>query len=359
MDITVLWIDDEYKVQIDFISLAEMYGINIVPFESHEEGIMELEKNTSTYDAAILDAKVKKGKHDTVTNLEGLKESRDWLVQNGKIPFYIFTGQPDYQDNEIFEQSFGSFFTKGRDNDSLLEKIKSDVFTKDAFRLKKKYDKVLSLVDDPYLGEEYYDMLLGLLINLEGEGDATNVDSLTSVRKVIELLYSALHKKGVISNEIYTSNGKFSKSTKYLCFTLREAFSPVVSYALRTLSDLTQDGSHAGEGLRLKVDEHIRNFQTPFVFKSCCFLLLEILSWYKDFTINPGKYNPIPFVGIVEELSSRGRPSYYCGKYLLDRNAFIHNRLRTGERIEILESDENFLPNKREYPLYAKSFRRV
>ena len=75
----VLWIDDEYKKQDTIISDAELSGINIIPFESHEEGINYLDANLDSIDAIILDAKVKDKKDDETTNLEGLRKSRDYI----------------------------------------------------------------------------------------------------------------------------------------------------------------------------------------------------------------------------------------------------------------------------------------
>ena len=111
MNINILWIDDDYKLQEDFISFAEQDGIDIHPFESHEEGMASLEAKPNFYHAAILDAKVKNKKDDTVTGLDGLRASRDRLVEMNKdqyLPFFIFTGQPDYTSNEVFISELSS-----------------------------------------------------------------------------------------------------------------------------------------------------------------------------------------------------------------------------------------------------------
>ncbi|CAN0207531.1 unnamed protein product, partial [Chrysoparadoxa australica] len=94
----VLWIDDKYKTQDNVISDAELSGINIIPFESHEEGVNYLEANLDSIDAIILDAKVKDRKDDEVTNLKGLRKSRDYinsLPVDIRPPYFIFTGHPD------------------------------------------------------------------------------------------------------------------------------------------------------------------------------------------------------------------------------------------------------------------------
>ena len=60
MNLNILWIDDDYKTQEDFISFAEQDGIDIYPFESHEEGMESLYNKPNFYHGVILDAKVKK-----------------------------------------------------------------------------------------------------------------------------------------------------------------------------------------------------------------------------------------------------------------------------------------------------------
>ena len=111
MKYKVLWIDDDCNTTgRDFIGQAEQDEVDITAFESHEEGIAFLEKNLNSFHAVILDAKVKHKKDDTVIGLDGLRASRDRLIElNNKVdlPYFIFTGQPDYQTNEVFKESYG------------------------------------------------------------------------------------------------------------------------------------------------------------------------------------------------------------------------------------------------------------
>ena len=143
MNFRILWIDDDCNTTgKDFIGQAEQDDIDIVPFESHEEGMLYLDQNIDEIQAVILDAKVKFKKSDTVTSLDGLKASRDRLIElNNKLdlPFFIFTGQPDYQSNDIFKQSFGEFYVKGEDDDRIIKDIISRVEQKEDYILKKKY----------------------------------------------------------------------------------------------------------------------------------------------------------------------------------------------------------------------------
>ena len=73
MRYNILWIDDDYKIQKDFISFAEQLGLDITAVESHEEGMLELENRKNFYQAVILDAKVKKGIILTLEEKESLE----------------------------------------------------------------------------------------------------------------------------------------------------------------------------------------------------------------------------------------------------------------------------------------------
>ena len=145
----VLWIDDEYKP--DVIGDAEQDGIDLIPFESHEEGIEELLSNIDSYHAVVLDARVKKLKSDTTTGLDGLTASRDKLIEinnKGKyMPYFIFTGEPDYKDAVWFRQTFGDYFIKGQDNQRLFNSIKEKVQNKDEYIIQSEFKRIFDICD--------------------------------------------------------------------------------------------------------------------------------------------------------------------------------------------------------------------
>ena len=147
MKYKVLWIDDDCNTTgRDFIGQAEQDDVDITAFESHEEGIAFLEKNLNSFHAVILDAKVKLKKDDTVIGLDGLRASRDRLIElNNKVdlPYFIFTGQPDYQTNEVFIESFGNFYIKGEDNEKLIEELINRIENKEDYILQNEYRSLL------------------------------------------------------------------------------------------------------------------------------------------------------------------------------------------------------------------------
>ena len=301
MNYRVLWIDDEYQTQKDFIGFAEQEGIDIIPFESHEEGMKELNKRMNSYHAVILDAKVKEGKNDKVANLKGLKASRDQLIEINKdlyLPFFIFTGQPDYIDSGLFRESYGDFFIKGKDNDLLLQSIKEAVEKKEEYFIKKKYKRSFDVCTDQYIGQNVENMLFIALRQIEVQDtyDQTK-DLFTGLRKIVETLFKRLNELGLLPNEIYNSKGWINQSSYFLSGTHQkfriksDLIHPTTAFLIKNVLQITQDASHENpEKLRLRVSQYIGDTPMSYLYNSVVFQLLDIIIWFKMFVDeNPDK----------------------------------------------------------------------
>lgn len=297
MNYKILWIDDDcHSTGKDFIGQAEQDDIDIIPFESHEEGMLYLEQNIDEIQAVILDAKVKFKKSDTVTSLDGLKASRDRLIElNNKLdlPFFIFTGQPDYQSNDIFKQSFGEFYVKGEDDDRIIKDIISRVKHKEDYILQKKYKDVLSTCSDNFLGKKNYSRLLELVKHIEKNDKIKGgEDKLTSVRKIVEALFCSLGKLEIIPSKLIGVKGWINGSSLFLAgkhndYVLKEVIvSPIITFNIHKLLDIIQDGSHAYGGLKYEVDNYMKNCKSDYFFRSCVFLLFDLILWFNELVSN-------------------------------------------------------------------------
>lgn len=297
MNYKVLWIDDDcHTTGKDFIGQAEQDDVDIIAFESHEEGMLYLEQNIDEIQAVILDAKVKFKKSDTVTGLDGLKASRDKLIElNNKLdlPFFIFTGQPDYQSNEIFKQSFGEFYVKGEDDDRIIKDLISRVEQKEDYILQKKYKDVLSTCSDNFLGKKNYSRLLELVKHIEKNDKIKGgEDKLTSVRKIVEALFYSLGKLEIIPSELNGAKGWINGSSIFLAgkhndyVVEEEVVSPIITFNIHRLLDIIQDGSHAYGDLKYEVDSYIKNCKSDYFFRSCVFLLFDLILWFNEFVSN-------------------------------------------------------------------------
>jgi len=288
MRYNILWIDDDYKTQEDFISFAEQLKIDVTPFESHEEGMISLDSKPNFYHAVILDAKVKKGKDDTKTGVAGLAASRDLLIEMNKdiyLPYFIYTGQPDYMENEMFSQSYGEFYTKGDDNEKLIRDILESCQKQPEIQARKSHPEIFLSFDKNILPQSSKKLLIDIVQNIENKNYAKK--NLTTQRDLVEAILKSLNAITCIPDSFFSDsmnnkpnlelcvmfledrdtrdgNGKIHKLNKNINKSIKAAF--------RKVKESTNEFSH------LK-DEDVVKY--PFI--SNTFLLFEILIWLPEF----------------------------------------------------------------------------
>ncbi|MBR4553041.1 MAG: hypothetical protein IKO20_04915 [Bacteroidaceae bacterium] len=67
------------------------------------------------------------------------------------------------------------------------------------------------------------------------------------------------------------------------CFKPKEGIMPLtICHTIGQLIDITQDGSHKRQDLNLHVAEYVSETKSPFLFRTCLYLVLDILRWYKE-----------------------------------------------------------------------------
>jgi hypothetical protein len=306
MKYNVLWIDDDCNTAgRDFIGQAEQDGVDITAFESHEEGIAFLEKNLFNFHAVILDAKVKYKKDDTVIGLEGLRASRDRLIQlNNKVdlPYFIFTGQPDYQKNELFKESFGQFYIKGEDNEKLILDLINRIENKEDSILQNEYKRVFDVCTEKYIGTESKKHLIKILASIKKPNEIFD-DELyfTQIRIVIESIFRAANKFGLLHNACI-SNGKVNLTESSLFLAGKETLHlnvrSMISHFPKLIADFVQSILFITGAASHTTDPEIKNnidiltyrktIQTPYLLYSLTFQLMDVLIWFKEYVdLNP------------------------------------------------------------------------
>jgi hypothetical protein len=290
MNYNILWIDDDYKTQEDFISFAEQFGLDITPFESHEEGMILLESKPNFYHAVILDAKVKKAKVDTKTGVAGLAASRDRLIEINKdtyLPYFIFTGQPDYMEDEMFVQSYGKFYIKGDDNEQLMNDIIKDCERHPAIQARKSHPEVFTAFDKGILPDSAKKILIDIIHNIENKNFAKK--NINSQRDLLEAIFKSLNNKPIpcfpnsFFDEMKGNKPDLEKCVIFLedrdtkdkngnYHKLNKIINKSIKSAIRKVKESTNEFSH------LKEEEIVK-----YPFLSNSFLLFEILIWLPEF----------------------------------------------------------------------------
>lgn len=197
----VIWIDDEWEKMDAFKEECEViHQIYLHPFSTQKAGMDEFDKNPKKWDAIILDAKLEKdgvgvtGLRDAVTHINQVPLSH-------KVPYFISTGQPDLMGNETFEQAFGKYYIKERDDQKLIEDIKVAAGKSSRFQTKTIYlDAIeqLESFDDAWCCEKILDILEAMHF------PEKKIDPLlyyNPLRQTLEYIFRKANKAGVIPDE--------------------------------------------------------------------------------------------------------------------------------------------------------------
>ena len=221
----VIWIDDEWEKMDAFKEECEViHHIYLHPFRTQKAGMDEFDKNPKKWDAIILDAKMFDESENEVPRLDGLRKAVQHIYEKSllrKVPYFISTGQPDLMDNETFEQAFGTYYIKERDDKKLIEDLKTIASKSTRFQVKSYYldalDQLVFL--DAWCCEKILDILEAMHF------PEKTIDPLlyyNPLRKALEYVFRAANKVGVIPDDFF-SGGMVNLNQCFMFLIGREA----------------------------------------------------------------------------------------------------------------------------------------
>jgi hypothetical protein len=257
-------------------------------------------ENNSRYffDAIILDALGLIDTNDETPSLRALNEAINFINQHKSkevLPYFILSGQlgNDEHSNVVGMLGEENIYYKTNDERKLLSDIKESMNTKQEAQLKYKYRDLLELCSDQFLGKEQFTRLFTLIKHIESEEKQSGTeDMLNPIRKIMERMFTRMAKKGIIPEVIISDIGWINGSKKFLLNEhsdfehVAEATPPLVRKNFEWLLNITQDVSHLDGNLKLKVDQYLISAKSDFLYRSCIFLLFDLLLWFKEFIEN-------------------------------------------------------------------------
>ena len=297
----VLWIDDQHKNPelISFALEAEAEGIILDGYPSFEEGFEALENKLAHYDVILLDGLFfeKKGQELGTEDEKGIGKAIakiNELKRKKVFPWFVLSGKDKFTkgENALLVANEAKCFDKTNPSDvlRLFEEIKLAASEQPDTQLKFKYANLLAIGEDHLIGAENHARLFDLIKSIESDSKIDGAeDKLTTIRKIVEALFAALGKYEIIPSEMVGQRGWINGSSLFLSgkhndYHLEsEIVPPLIAYNIHKLLEIIQDGSHAYGDLKFKVDQYIRNAQSDYFFRSCVFLLFDLLLWFKEF----------------------------------------------------------------------------
>lgn len=277
----ILWIDDKWDELDSFKDVCELpkHGMEIIPCKYSVDGMRIFEQYLEEWSGVILDAKVLMDKESQLDQLKGLTYSIKKiheLAHIRKVPYYIFTGQPDTASGTAFaEEHYDHYYEKDHDEDRLIEDIKRNANELAENHIIHKYQTVFDTWP-----ESRHD-LLRILKVLENE-DWTNNSVLNDIRKILSDIFNRCYERGFCTIEHDGSN--VAACSKMMGQRYMESIVPVyVQRALHFCVDVTNPGSH-----RTKTDSDVAEGKAPYLIRSLIYEMLNILYWCKNL---PSKEN--------------------------------------------------------------------
>jgi hypothetical protein len=297
----VLWIDDQYKdaEMIQFAIEADNEGLILEGYPSFEEGFEALERKLEQFDVILLDGLFFEKKGQEVGTEDeigiGMAIAKINELKSRKVfPWFVLSGKDKFTkgENSLLKANKAKCFDKTNPPDvvKLFEQMKLAASQQPDAQLKFKYAGLLITCSDEILGSEQFPRLFALIKHIENVEKLVNTeDMLNPIRKIIERMFTRLAEMGIIPEAIISNKGWINGSSLFLANKhsdyehLSEITPPLVSENIHRLLNIIQDASHGEGELKLKVDQYLKSAQSDFLYRSCVFLLFDLLLWFKEF----------------------------------------------------------------------------
>lgn len=303
----VIWADDECDTLSKDNAIRQLFddnNIEVLKYVSTSEALkIAIESYKDKIDAVIVDGNFSKTDVEYVdrSDISGLIHTVSFIeLFNVKrdIPFFLYTARKVLLE-EICKNGELDYFKnterliqKGN-IEELVNRIKNDVdhIHSIEFIVKKKYQTLISIAEelDEQSGENLHQFLLD---EARDRNFDKSVDMFGKLRAILEVILDSC-KDNQIVPEIVNSLNDFKRYWT-LDFRTHEWFGynnyypkdgvmpKAIACSLGDLIDVLQDGSHKKQDLNLHVSEYVTEAKSPFLFRACLYLVMDILRWYHD-----------------------------------------------------------------------------
>jgi hypothetical protein len=343
----IIWADDEVEGYVRE-ELKQKFlkdnNINVIATaRTGNEFREKFEALKQRIDAVITDANF--GKRDVTPtdnrDMSGFTVVREVMNElksyHREIPFFLYTGRGDFIAEKYTDGELDYFITYDRkfnksEFKKLCARIPQDVdsVTSASFRIRNKYQRFLDAAKR--IPEE---TIFDILVRHEETGLESPFNDFTALRKIAEAILNDGVEKGIFPEALKTLNDLSRFLRNEHSDIEWDGFScpPALGYSAKYFIDLTQDGSHVLQDLKLKADQYVRDEATDNLLMTLVFIAMDLCLWYDKIADNNAGQckwkNRQILSGTVEVRSGK----LYCDNIELQRAA------RPGDTIE-------FKPNK-------------
>ncbi len=235
----ILWIDEEPDT-LGFTERCNKLDIDVIKYNSWDRAKEVLDSRFDSFSAIVLDA------YCVLT--AGEPANADFLYQavrelsiiyaqhEESLPWYVLSSgtMPDFHktidrigmgDREEMTTEWGElFYNKNNDLDSLCQAIRHAVTLKKDNKIKALYREVFDIMDKNFPSDVEQTML-DILMALHFPEENRKFDAVlyyTQLRRILEHLFRALNKMGILPDEVMGQNDKVNLANSSLYLSGRE-----------------------------------------------------------------------------------------------------------------------------------------
>ena len=318
----VIWADDECDTLRKDSSIRKLFDnrrIEVIAYTPTSELLKDaIENYKDKVDAIIVDGNFPKYNVEYLEpdDISGLIHTLSFIEQfNVKrdIPFFLYTARKVLL-QEICKNGELDYFYKTMrliqkgNIEILTDKIINDVdhIHSIEFMVKKNYAEIIKNAGDidKSIGENLHQFLLD-----EARDTKYNksIDLFNQLRLIMEAIMENCKENEIVPQEVrslnnfknfYTFSSYYNRKTRETnrewkglwvngkTYKPYEGVMPIpIGYSLEKLIDTIQDGSHKIQELDLHVSEYVQEANTPFLFRSCLYQVLDVIRWYGDINV--------------------------------------------------------------------------
>ncbi len=303
---SVIWADDECATLKQDELIRKVFNekrievLEYVPTSIALRNALEIYKDK--VDAVIVDGNFSKEDVDYLESddISGLIHTVSFLeLYNTKrdIPFFLYTARKILLQDICKNRELDYFTTTKRliqkgDIELLAEKIISTVdhIHSIEFMVKKKYQALLNMAKE--INDECSENLYQFLLNEARDIDYNrSISMFNDLRGVLEQILDLCRENNIVPQEVntlnafkyYWSRNGYKNKNNNLLYMPNDSIMPkAISCIIGNLIDITQDGSHKKVDLNLQISEYVTENQSPFIFRSCLYQVIDIVRWYID-----------------------------------------------------------------------------
>lgn len=304
----ILWIDDEWDKMTTFQQeCEEIYHLHLVPFRTRKDGIGALERDIEKWDAVLLDAKMFDEGENEVAKLTGLRKAKqrlDELSLKKAIPYFISTGQADLISDENFEDSFGKYYVKGKDDVKLLTDIMNAIDNSPKQQIEVLYQDVFSAMDLISIRQYAEEILMDIFLPMHYPAKDPNfrpVHHFNQLRQLLEYVFRACKEVGLVPDQCII-DGKVNLNQCSVYLAGKDAEIAGIRYGekgdrivpeyiesiIRSILEFGNIHSHTvelNEDDLQKLENIFKSAKSRFVIFGLALQICEVVMWFAEYIL--------------------------------------------------------------------------